>query len=63
MALMMYIFVGIILLALSFGIINTMLMVIIERTKELVMLMAIGMQKKFSKVFIIALGRIIFKAN
>jgi ABC-type lipoprotein release transport system permease subunit len=36
----------IILLALSFGIINTMLMSILERKKELGMLMAIGMNKK-----------------
>jgi len=36
----------IILLALSFGIINTMLMAILERKKELGMLMAIGMNKK-----------------
>ncbi|MBN2805077.1 MAG: ABC transporter permease [Prolixibacteraceae bacterium] len=37
---------GIILLALAFGIINTMLMAILERVKELGMLMAIGMNKK-----------------
>lgn len=41
----MYIFVIIILLALLFGIINTMLMVVLERVKELGMLMAIGMNK------------------
>ncbi|HAN18328.1 MAG: hypothetical protein A2X13_04490 [Bacteroidetes bacterium GWC2_33_15] len=45
MNLMMYIFVGIILLALGFGIVNTMLMVILERVKELGMLMAVGMNK------------------
>jgi putative ABC transport system permease protein len=39
----------IILAALAFGIINTMLMVILERTRELGMLTAIGMNKK--KVF------------
>jgi len=40
-----FIFIGIIMLALSFGIINTMLMAILERTKELGMLMAIGMNR------------------
>lgn len=43
------IFMIIILAALSFGIVNTMLMVVLERTKELGMLTAIGMNKK--KVF------------
>lgn len=42
---MMYIFVVIILLALGFGIVNTMLMVILERVKELGMLMAVGMNR------------------
>ena len=41
----MYIFIGIILLALSFGIINTMLMSVLERVREFGMLMAIGMSK------------------
>ena len=41
----LYIFMIIIILALSLGILNTMLMVIMERTRELGMLMAIGMQK------------------
>ncbi len=44
-----FIFIGIIMLALAFGIINTMLMAILERTKELGMLMAIGMNRR--KVF------------
>jgi ABC-type lipoprotein release transport system permease subunit len=39
----------VILAALAFGIVNTMLMVVLERTKELGMLLAIGMNKK--KVF------------
>lgn len=40
-----YIFIIIILLALGFGIINTMLMVVLERVKELGMLMAVGMNR------------------
>ncbi len=41
-----YIFTVIILLALCFGIVNTMLMVIMERIHELGMLMAIGMNRR-----------------
>jgi len=37
---------GFILFALAFGIINTMMMSVLERTKELGMLMAVGMNKK-----------------
>jgi ABC-type lipoprotein release transport system permease subunit len=40
------VFMGVILAALAFGIVNTMLMVVLERTKELGMLTAIGMNKK-----------------
>jgi ABC-type lipoprotein release transport system permease subunit len=40
------IFMAMILAALAFGIVNTMLMVVLERTKELGMLTAIGMNKK-----------------
>lgn len=39
------VFMSIILLALSFGIINTMLMAVLERTRELGVLMAVGMNK------------------
>ncbi|MEL6672449.1 MAG: FtsX-like permease family protein [Bacteroidota bacterium] len=49
----MYIFIGIILLALGFGIVNTMLMAILERTRELGMLMSIGMNR--IKIFLMVL--------
>lgn len=41
----MYVFIAIILFALMFGIINTMLMVVLERQHEFGMLMAIGMNR------------------
>lgn len=40
-----FIFMGIILLALAFGIINTMMMAVLERTREIGMLLALGMDK------------------
>jgi len=43
---MAVVIIGIFLLALSFGIVNTMLMAVLERTRELGMLGAIGMSKK-----------------
>jgi putative ABC transport system permease protein len=53
-----YIFNIIILLALSFGIVNTMLMVIMERLRELGMLMAIGMNRM--RVFMMIMLETIF---
>jgi len=49
---------GFILFALAFGIVNTMLMSILERTKELGMLMAIGMNKK--RLFLMIMSETIF---
>jgi ABC-type lipoprotein release transport system permease subunit len=53
-----FIFIGIVMLALGFGIINTMMMTIMERTKELGMLMAIGMNK--GKIFSMIMLETIF---
>jgi len=52
------IFVVIILVALSFGIVNTMLMAIMERVREIGMLMAIGMSK--AKVFLMIMLETVF---
>lgn len=46
MSMYYYMIMGVIFFALAFGIINTMLMAVLERIKELGMLMAIGMNKK-----------------
>jgi ABC-type lipoprotein release transport system permease subunit len=54
----MAIFMIIILLALCFGIINTMLMVVLERIRELGMLMAVGMSK--AKVFLMIMLETIY---
>lgn len=66
MDIMLYIVIGIILLSLGFGIVNTMLMAILERTRELGMLKAIGMSKKrifsmimFETVFLTITGAIV----
>jgi len=60
-----FIFIGIIMLALAFGIINTMLMAVLERTKELGMLMAIGMNRRriftmimLETIFLTAVGAV-----
>ncbi|MFW5886323.1 MAG: ABC transporter permease [Bacteroidota bacterium] len=53
MGVTMYIVIIIILIALGFGIVNTMLMVVLERIKEFGMLMAIGMNG--NKIFIMIL--------
>jgi len=53
-----YIIIGIILLALTFGIINTMLMSVLERIRELGMLMAIGLNKR--KIFIMIMLETIY---
>lgn len=57
---MMMLFMVIILGALGFGIVNTMLMVVLERTRELGMLMAIGMTKK--RIFLMIMLETIFLA-
>lgn len=46
MMIWLYLVMVIILLALSFGIINTMMMSVLERTRELGMLMAVGMNRR-----------------
>lgn len=60
MDIMMGVFMLIILGALGFGIVNTMLMVILERTRELGMLMAIGMTKR--RVFMMIMLETLFLA-
>ena len=53
-----FIFMSIILLALSFGIANVMLMAVLERKRELGMLMSVGLNK--SKIFFMILFETIF---
>jgi putative ABC transport system permease protein len=55
---MVFIFMGIILLALAFGIINTMMMAVLERTREIGMLLALGMNK--FKIFMMILLETLF---
>jgi len=52
------VFMVIILAALAFGIVNTMLMAVLERTRELGMLMAVGMNRK--KIFVMIMLESIF---
>ena len=55
---MLYVLMGIIMAALVFGIVNTMLMAVLERFRELGMLMAVGMTK--IRVFIMVLLETLF---
>jgi putative ABC transport system permease protein len=57
---MSYFLLIVILFAMAFGIINTMMMAVLERTRELGMLMAVGMNKR--KVFIMIMLETIFLA-
>lgn len=54
----MYIIIGILLIALAFGIVNTMLMSVLERQKELGVLMAVGLNKSklFSMILLETIG-------
>ena len=56
----MYLFISIILLALGFGIVNTMMMAVLERVRELGILMALGMNK--FKVFFMVMMETIYIA-
>ena len=58
LAAVLYIFMMIILSGLSFGVINTMLMAILERKKEIGMLMSIGMERY--KIFLMIFMETIF---
>ncbi|MCB0496338.1 MAG: ABC transporter permease [Cyclobacteriaceae bacterium] len=55
---MLYVLMTIIMIALVFGIVNTMLMAVLERFRELGMLMAVGMNKL--RVFVMILVETIF---
>ncbi|GAB5539422.1 MAG: ABC transporter permease [Salibacteraceae bacterium] len=53
-----YVIVGIILVALLFSVINTMLMAVMERTREIGMLMAVGLNRR--KVFLMIMLETLF---
>ncbi|MCK5838382.1 MAG: ABC transporter permease [Bacteroidales bacterium] len=53
-----YIMLVVILIAMAFGIVNTMLMAILERTREIGMLMAVGMNKQ--RIFLMIMLETIF---
>lgn len=55
---MAYLLLIIILIAMAFGIINTMMMAVLERTRELGMLMAVGMNKR--NVFLMIMLETVF---
>jgi putative ABC transport system permease protein len=57
---MAYVLLIVILVAMAFGIINTMMMAVLERTRELGMLMAVGMNKR--KVFLMIMLETVFLA-
>ena len=54
------IFLGIIIFALSFGILNTMLMAVLERKREIGVLMSVGMNRK--KIFLMIMLETLFLA-
>lgn len=58
MAVSLYLILGIVLLALAFGILNAMLMAVLERKRELGMLLSVGMNKR--KVFTMIVAETIF---
>lgn len=60
MDLYLYIIIGIILFALAFGLVNTMLMAVLERVRELGMMMAIGLTK--TKIFFMVLLETVYLA-